>query len=218
MLVCSITHLAAKTMRLPPPTLLIGADAISLFAIGQISFFVDFASAFTISAPITSVAERKTTTTPPLRSTPFDASLYEDDDDAAAASAADLASLASANPFSADLSPLAASPNTKLVVGLNKYSHDATLCAADAQTGEVLFAMSKERLTRKKHDSGNVASLVDKCLEQLNLDLDSIERVVVNNHHHRVLPLEDDVDAIEWEEGLQINDGAKADMAMKRIC
>ena len=119
-----------------------------------------------------------------LRSTPFDASLYDDND-----GADDLASLESANPFSVDASPLAVSPGTKLVLGLNKYSHDATLCAADAKTGEVLFAMSKERLTRRKHDSGNVASLVEKCLEQLDLDLDSIERVVVNNHHHRVLPL-----------------------------
>ena len=139
-----------------------------------------------------------------LRSTPFDASLYDDND-----GADDLASLASANPFSADISPLAVSPDTKLVLGLNKYSHDTTICAADAKTGEVLFAMSKERLTRKKHDSGNVASLVEKCLDQLDLDLDSIERVVVNNHHHRVLPLEDDLGAIEWEEGLQINDGTE---------
>ena len=80
-----------------------------------------------------------------LRSTPFDASLYDDND-----GADDLASLASANPFSADISPLAVSPDTKLVLGLNKYSHDTTICAADAKTGEVLFAMSKERLTRKK--------------------------------------------------------------------
>lgn len=140
-----------------------------------------------------------------LRSTPFDASLYDGND-----GADDLASLESANPFSVDASPLAVSPGTKLVLGLNKYSHDTTLCAADAKTGEVLFAMSKERLTRRKHDSGNVASLVEKCLEQLDLDLDSIERVVVNNHHHRVLPLEDDLGAIEWEEGLQINDGTES--------
>ena len=178
----------------------------AVFRLGFISsFVVDLSAAFANSALISSVAK----STSSLQSTPFDASLYEDDDNSAA-SAADLASLASANPFASDHSPLAAPPGTKLVVGLNKYSHDTTLCAADARTGDVLFAMSKERLTRKKHDSGNVASLVDRCLEQLNLDLDSIERVVLNNHHHRVLPLEDDADAIEWEEGLQINDGAES--------
>jgi len=152
-----------------------------------------------------SISSSTRTSSTLLRSTPFDASLYDDND-----ASDDLASLASANPFSVDISPLAVSPDTKLVLGLNKYSHDTTICAADAKTGEVLFAMSKERLTRKKHDSGNVASLVEKCLEQLDLDLDSIERVVVNNHHHRVMPLEDDLGAIEWEEGLQINEGTES--------
>ena len=141
----------------------------------------------------------------PLRSTPFDASLYDDDDDD------DIGNiLGDATPFSSGAHPpLAAPPGTRLVLGLNKYSHDTSLCAADAMTGEVLFAMAKERITRKKHDGGNVASIVEKCLEQLGLDLDSVERVVVNNHHHRVLPLEEDMGAIEWEEGLGINEGTE---------
>ena len=67
-------------------------------------------------------------------------------------------------------------PSTRLVLAENKYSQDAALCAADAATGRVLFALSKERLTRRKHDGGNVASLVEACLESLNLDLDSVER------------------------------------------
>ena len=132
-------------------------------------------------------------------STPFDASLYDnldDDDD-------------ESNPFTSNLNPLAASPDTKLILGLNKYSHDTTLCAADAETGEVLFAMAKERLSRKKHDGGNVASLVDTCLDQLELDLDSIQKVVMNNHHHRVLPMERNFGAMEWEEGLGINGGTE---------
>lgn len=101
------------------------------------------------------------------------------------------------------------SADTKLVFGINKYSHDTSLCAADAASGQVLFYMSKERLTRKKHDSGNVASLVEKCLDVLQLDLDAVETVIVNNHHHRLLPLEASKEHMEWECGLVINNGSE---------
>jgi len=103
--------------------------------------------------------------------------------------------------------PLACPPDTKLVIGLNKYSHDTSICAADAQTGKVLYAISKERLTRKKHDSGNVATLVESCLDTLDLDLDAIEKVVMNNHHHRIFPIEEHITHMEWESGLGINGG-----------
>lgn len=124
------------------------------------------------------------------RSTPFEAEYYD-------------------NPYGESLpqSSLAVSPNTKLVLGLNKYSHDTSICAADADTGKVLFAASKERLTRRKHDSGNVALLVETCLEALDLQLDNIHKVVMNNHHHRILPLESNLRHMEWESGLQINGG-----------
>ena len=105
--------------------------------------------------------------------------------------------------------PLAVPEDTKLVFGINKYSHDTSLCAADATTGKVLFYLAKERLTRKKHDSGNVASLVEKCLDALDLSLDAVETVVMNNHHHRVLPLEASKEHLEWECGLGINQGAE---------
>ena len=134
----------------------------------------------------------------PLQSTPFEADLFAPDDD--------ISNPYEDNPSQGD-SPLKVDPNTKLVLGLNKYSHDTALCAADAKTGQVLFAMSKERLTRKKHDAGNVATLVETCLESLDLNLDAIERVVMNNHHHRILPLEANPQHMEWECGLQINGG-----------
>ncbi len=142
-------------------------------------------------SPLTSQNKYHRSPTPHY-STPFDISLYDDDE---------------ANPFFDALNPLACPPDTKLVLGLNKYSHDTTICVADANTGKVLFAMSKERLTRKKHDGGNVATLVDTCLDQLELDLDSIVKVVVNNHHHRVLNLERNLDHLEWEAGFGINGG-----------
>ena len=137
-----------------------------------------------------------------LYSTPFDLDLYndnsnpEDDDDE---SSEDL-----------NQSPLAVPPSTQLILGINKYSHDTTLCAADAQTSQVLFAISKERLTRSKHDGGNIATLVETCLDCLELDIDNIAKVVMNNHHHRILPLiESDIDHMEWEEGLSINGGVE---------
>jgi carbamoyltransferase len=127
-----------------------------------------------------------------LASTPFEADLYD-------------------NPFNENTNkPSTAVPkDTKLVLGVNKYSHDTTICAADASSGQVLFAVAKERLSRKKHDAGNAATAVEACLEALDLDLDSIEHVVVNNHHHRVLPREVNVRHMEWECGLSINGGVE---------
>ena len=122
-------------------------------------------------------------------STPFEADLYLDDDDDETSSL------------------LAAPPDTRLVLGVNKYSHDTALCAAHAETGQVLFAMSKERLTRRKHDAGNLALLTEACLDALELNLENIDRVIVNNHHHRVLPMEANRRHMEWECGLTINGG-----------
>ena len=126
-----------------------------------------------------------------LRSTPFEADLYN-------------------NPYDNDSieNSIYVSPDTKLVLGVNKYSHDTTICAANAKTGKVLFALSKERLSRRKHDGGTITSLVENCLMALNLQLENIERVIVNNHHHRVIPIEANLPHMEWENGLYINAGA----------
>ena len=134
-----------------------------------------------------------------LYSTPFDLDLYDTDDDS------------NINKYD-DESPMPSllDANTKLVLGINKYSHDTTICAADAATGNVLFALSKERMTRKKHDGGNIANLVELCLDELNLDIDNIVKVVMNNHHHRILPfIEANVHHMEWEEGLGVNGGVE---------
>ncbi len=130
--------------------------------------------------------------------TPFDLDMYDigDDDDSS-----------NVDEYYDNESPTTTA-TTKLVLGINKYSHDTTLCAADATTGQVLFALSKERVTRKKHDGGNIANLVELCLEELNLDVENIVKVVMNNHHHRILPfIEANAHHIEWEEGLGINGG-----------
>jgi hypothetical protein len=146
-----------------------------------------------------------TTTTPlhQLYSTPFDLDLYSDNDDLNDDSSKD-------DDEEEDRPPLAVDPSTQLILGINKYSHDTTLCAADASTSQVLFAISKERISRSKHDGGNIATLVETCLDTLDLDLDNVVKVVMNNHHHRILPLiEHDIDHMEWEEGLGINGGVE---------
>ena len=166
----------------------ISVASMRLVCIGVVLFLVlQLAGCFTTSYTVTRFSKSR------LYSTPFEAGYYDDE----------------SNLPIDDSSSLAVPPDTKLVLGINKYSHDTTLCAADAKTGAVLFAVSKERLTRRKHDSGNVAILVETCLDCLDLDFDAIEKVVVNNHHHRVLPIEKNLAHMEWECGLGINGGAE---------
>ena len=77
-----------------------------------------------------------------------------------------------------------------LIVGLNKYSHDASCCILDSTTGKILFSQAKERISRMKHDGGAIGELLQYGLESINADFDDIATVVSNNHHHRVLPFE----------------------------
>jgi carbamoyltransferase len=94
------------------------------------------------------------------------------------------------------------SSDRRLILGLTKYSHDAAVAVVDADTGEVLFALAKERLTRRKHDGGGVAALVRHALRCVTcggvnseisgtaFDADAaaaqVSLVVANNHHHRI--------------------------------
>jgi carbamoyltransferase len=110
--------------------------------------------------------------------------------------------------------------HTPLVVGINKYTHDTSICIANQETGRVEWALSKERLSRRKHDAGPVADLIQAFYEQVVENTDerfhddgvflNITRIVVNNHHHRVAPLERNPQHMAWEAGLGINGGAQA--------
>jgi hypothetical protein len=187
--------------QLNPLVIMASRPRSFIFVVGIVVAAVFSVGAFTTSSNLRLLRSNRPAHTS-LHSTPFDLDLYDDGRDLDESS----------NPFQPGeddtSSPLAVDPSTKLVLGINKYSHDTTLCAANAETGEVLFALSKERITRKKHDGGNTAELVELCLDQLDLDLDSVVRVVMNNHHHRILPLvEANPNHMEWEEGLGINGG-----------
>jgi carbamoyltransferase len=78
----------------------------------------------------------------------------------------------------------------RLIVGLNKYSHDASCCIVDSSNGKVLFSLAKERITRRKHDGGDTGELIKYALEYLRADVKDIALVVSNNHHYRVRQFE----------------------------
>jgi carbamoyltransferase len=80
--------------------------------------------------------------------------------------------------------------SAKLVVGVNKYSHDASVCIVDADSGEVLFAQAKERITGRKHVGGATGELLRYGLRSIDASVSDVSLVVSNNHHHRVLPFE----------------------------
>jgi hypothetical protein len=77
-----------------------------------------------------------------------------------------------------------------LILGVNKYSHDTSCCFIDTKTNQIVFSQSKERITGKKHDGGDIGSLVKHGLEAIGADINDIKLVVSNNHHFRVLPFE----------------------------
>ena len=76
-----------------------------------------------------------------------------------------------------------------MILGLNKYSQ-STSCALVNEQGEVLFALARERLTRKKFDGGDVAQLVAACLEQTGIARNDINLVVENCHLFRISEFE----------------------------
>jgi carbamoyltransferase len=72
------------------------------------------------------------------------------------------------------------------VLGINAYDHDVSACLL--RDGEIAFAISKERITRKKHDTGFYQEVLDYCLGAEGISLDDVDLVVRNCY---VLPVED---------------------------
>jgi carbamoyltransferase len=77
----------------------------------------------------------------------------------------------------------------RLVLGLNQYTHSAAACLLDEE-GQVLGALAKERVTRRKHDGGDAAAVVEALLEATGCSLDEIGLVVANNHLFRIRAFE----------------------------
>jgi carbamoyltransferase len=72
------------------------------------------------------------------------------------------------------------------VLGINAYDHDVSACLL--RNGEIAVAISKERITRKKHAGGFFGEAVDYCLAAEGIRLDDIDLVVRNSY---VLPVDD---------------------------
>jgi carbamoyltransferase len=70
------------------------------------------------------------------------------------------------------------------VLGINAYSHDVSACLL--RDGEIAVAISKERITRRKHDAGFYQVAVDYCLAAEDISLDNVALVVRNSY---VLPV-----------------------------
>uniref|UniRef100_A0A7S3TD05 Carbamoyltransferase domain-containing protein n=1 Tax=Emiliania huxleyi TaxID=2903 RepID=A0A7S3TD05_EMIHU len=87
-------------------------------------------------------------------------------------------------------SVLAVTTPPRLVVGLNKYSHDAAATVLDANSGRVRYSAARERLTRKKHDGGGCGALVAAGVASAGGTLCDVAAVVANNHHAPIAPLE----------------------------
>ncbi len=72
------------------------------------------------------------------------------------------------------------------VLGINAYDHDVSACLL--RDGEIAVAITKERITRKKHDTGFYHGVVDYCLDAEGISLDDVDLVVRNCY---VLPVEE---------------------------
>ncbi|KAA3604906.1 MAG: carbamoyltransferase [Planctomycetota bacterium] len=75
------------------------------------------------------------------------------------------------------------------ILGLNQYTHSAAACLLD-RNGEVVYALQKERISRKKHDGGDVAVLVEQMFETTGLGEKDLAWVVANNHLFHIAPFE----------------------------
>src|SRR5262245_36778053 len=78
------------------------------------------------------------------------------------------------------------SKNHTYLLGINAYDHDVSACLL--RDGEIAFAISKERITRRKHHAGYYKGTVDYCLAAEGITLDDVDLVVRNCY---VLPVED---------------------------
>jgi carbamoyltransferase len=72
------------------------------------------------------------------------------------------------------------------VLGVNAYDHDVSACLL--RDGEIAFAITKERITREKHDTGFYQEVVDYCLSAEGISLEDLDLIVRNCY---VLPVED---------------------------
>jgi carbamoyltransferase len=94
------------------------------------------------------------------------------------------------------------------VLGINAYDHDCSACLL--RNGEIAFAISKERITRKKHDGGFFGEAVDYCLAAEGITLDDIDLVVRNSYVLPVEEMETRMLSVFVPEAMDLDERAKA--------
>ena len=67
-----------------------------------------------------------------------------------------------------------------VILGLNRGDHDASACLV--QDGDLLAFINVERLTRIKHDGGQIREGVRYCLECACIDFDDVDLIVQNSY------------------------------------
>jgi carbamoyltransferase len=96
------------------------------------------------------------------------------------------------------------------VLGINAYDHDVSACLL--RNGEIAYAISKERITREKHDTGFFQEVIDYCLSAEGITLGDVALVVRNCY---VLPLEDLETRLLYEDIPEFMDAQERAQALK---
>lgn len=88
------------------------------------------------------------------------------------------------------------------VLGINAYDHDVSACLV--RDGAIVCAITKERLTRDKHDSGYFHEVVEYCLEAEGISLDAVDLAVRNCY---VMPVAEMEERLKYEDAPEFMDG-----------
>ena len=96
------------------------------------------------------------------------------------------------------------------ILGINAYDHDVSACLL--RDGAIAYAISKERITRDKHDTGFYQEVIDYCLKAAGITLDDVELIVRNCY---VLPVEDMDARLAYEDVPEFMDAKERAQAKK---
>lgn len=100
------------------------------------------------------------------------------------------------------------SSHDRYILGINAYDHDVSACLL--RNGEIVVAISKERLTRYKHDTGFYGGVVDYCLDVAGIDLEDVETIVRNCYVMSVNEIEQRLAYRDWRSYLDVTERAIA--------
>lgn len=98
--------------------------------------------------------------------------------------------------------------NDDYILGINAYDHDVSACLL--RNGNIVTAISKERLTRCKHDTGFYDGVVDYCLDVAGIDLNEVQTIVRNSYVMPVDKLEQRLAYRDWRSYLDRTERAIA--------